>query len=160
MRCRAAGSDSSAASVSPVSNRRSWRGSMPAIGGSVHGQRPTVPDPAARSSWRRMSRGEWDSRCVQIKACRKHAVARAPGRDGSGRTACQPGAVRHYVAAPPESMLEAHLERRHQMFRTIVLAVDGSKHSEKAVELAKRLAKATNDEVVVTHVTELLPARF
>ena len=46
------------------------------------------------------------------------------------------------------------------MFRTIVLAVDGSKYSEKAVELAKRLAMSTNDEVVVTHVTELLPARF
>ena len=45
------------------------------------------------------------------------------------------------------------------MFRTIVLAVDGSKYSEKAVELAKRLAMSTNDEVVVTHVTELL-ARF
>src|SRR5512133_981448 len=57
-------------------------------------------------------------------------------------------------------MLWAYLERRHLMFRTIVLAVDGSKYSEKAVELAKRLATATNDEVVVTHVTELLPARF
>ena len=31
------------------------------------------------------------------------------------------------------------------MFRTIVLAVDGSKYSEKAVELAKRLAMRTND---------------
>jgi nucleotide-binding universal stress UspA family protein len=41
------------------------------------------------------------------------------------------------------------------MFRTIVLAVDGSKSSEKALELAKRLATATSDEVVVTHVTEL-----
>jgi nucleotide-binding universal stress UspA family protein len=46
------------------------------------------------------------------------------------------------------------------MFGTILLAVDGSTYSEKAVELAKRLATATNDEVVVTHVTELLPARF
>ena len=46
------------------------------------------------------------------------------------------------------------------MFRTILLAVDGSKHSEKAVELAKRLAMSTNDEVVVTYLTELLPARF
>ena len=36
------------------------------------------------------------------------------------------------------------------MFRTIVLAVDGSKYSEKTAELAKRLATATNDEVVVT----------
>ena len=32
-------------------------------------------------------------------------------------------------------MLEAHIERRHPMFRTIVLAVDGSKYSEKVVEL-------------------------
>jgi len=46
------------------------------------------------------------------------------------------------------------------MFGTILLAVDGSTFSEKAVELAKRLAAATDDEVVVTHVTELLPARF
>ena len=46
------------------------------------------------------------------------------------------------------------------MFRTILLAVDGSKYSEKAVELAKQLASAGSDEVVVTHVTELLPARF
>ena len=46
------------------------------------------------------------------------------------------------------------------MFRTIMLAVDGSKYSEKAVELAKRLARDTHDEVVVAHVTELLPARF
>ena len=46
------------------------------------------------------------------------------------------------------------------MFRTIVLAVDGSKYSEKAVELAKHLATVGNEEVVVTHVTELLPARF
>ena len=46
------------------------------------------------------------------------------------------------------------------MFGTIVLAVDESTYSEKAVELAKRLAMSTNDEVVITYVTELLPARF
>ena len=46
------------------------------------------------------------------------------------------------------------------MFGTILLAVDESKYSERAVGLAKRLATATSDEVVVTHVTELLPARF
>jgi nucleotide-binding universal stress UspA family protein len=46
------------------------------------------------------------------------------------------------------------------MFGTILLAVDGSRYSERAVELAKRLATATSDEVVVAHVTELLPARF
>jgi nucleotide-binding universal stress UspA family protein len=46
------------------------------------------------------------------------------------------------------------------MFRIIVLAVDGSKDSERAVELAKHLATVGNEEVVVAHVTELLPARF
>jgi nucleotide-binding universal stress UspA family protein len=46
------------------------------------------------------------------------------------------------------------------MFRIILLAVDGSKCSEKAVELAKHLATVGHEEVVVTHVTELLPARF
>jgi nucleotide-binding universal stress UspA family protein len=46
------------------------------------------------------------------------------------------------------------------MFGTILLAVDGSTYSEKAVELAKHLATVGNEEVVVTHVTELLPARF
>jgi nucleotide-binding universal stress UspA family protein len=43
------------------------------------------------------------------------------------------------------------------MFGTIVLAVDGSDHAHKAVELARELALAGGDEVVVTHVTELLP---
>ena len=61
---------------------------------------------------------------------------------------------------PPGLMLKPHLERRHPTFRTILLAVDGSKYSEKAVELAKHLATVGNEEVVVTHVTELLPARF
>jgi nucleotide-binding universal stress UspA family protein len=60
----------------------------------------------------------------------------------------------------PQSMLEANLERRHPMFGTIVLAIDGSEYSERAAELAKHLATAGNEEVVVTHVTELLPARF
>ena len=46
------------------------------------------------------------------------------------------------------------------MFGAILLAVDGSRYSEKAVELAKQLATATNDEVVVAHVTELLPSRY
>ena len=46
------------------------------------------------------------------------------------------------------------------MFRTILLAVDGSKYSEKAVELARHLVGVGHEEVVVAHVTELLPARF
>src|ERR671913_886070 len=41
-----------------------------------------------------------------------------------------------------------YLKRRYPMFGTIVLAVDGSKYSEKAVELAKHLAGAGNEEVV------------
>ena len=46
------------------------------------------------------------------------------------------------------------------MFGTIVLAVDGSEYSERAVELAKHLAAIGSEEVVVTHVTELPPAHF
>jgi nucleotide-binding universal stress UspA family protein len=46
------------------------------------------------------------------------------------------------------------------MFGIILLAVDGSEYSERAVELAKHLAAVGSEEVVVTHVTELLPARF
>ena len=45
------------------------------------------------------------------------------------------------------------------MFDTILVAVDGSKPAEKAVELAARIAKADGDEIVVVHVTERLPAR-
>ena len=43
------------------------------------------------------------------------------------------------------------------MFGTILLAVDGSKPAEKAVELAARIAKADGDGIVVVHVTESLP---
>jgi nucleotide-binding universal stress UspA family protein len=46
------------------------------------------------------------------------------------------------------------------MFKTILLAVDGSLHAEKAAELAALLAREGNDEIVVTHVTELLPSRY
>ena len=45
------------------------------------------------------------------------------------------------------------------MFGTILLAVDGSKPAEKAVELAARIAKAAGDAIVVVHVTERLPYR-
>jgi nucleotide-binding universal stress UspA family protein len=44
------------------------------------------------------------------------------------------------------------------MFDTILVAVDGSKPAEKAVELAARIAKADSDAIVV-HVTERLPYR-
>ncbi len=45
------------------------------------------------------------------------------------------------------------------MFATILLAVDGSKHAAKAVDLAAQLA-VDDAEVVVLHVAEVLPARF
>ena len=45
------------------------------------------------------------------------------------------------------------------MFGTILVAVDGSKPAEKAVELAARIAKADGDAIVVVHVTERLPYR-
>jgi nucleotide-binding universal stress UspA family protein len=45
------------------------------------------------------------------------------------------------------------------MFGTVLLAVDGSKHAEKAVDLAAQVAGDVA-EVVVLHVTEIVPARF
>ena len=46
------------------------------------------------------------------------------------------------------------------MFGTILLAVDGSSSSEKAVQLTRQLAAGSDDEVVVAHVSEFLPAPF
>jgi nucleotide-binding universal stress UspA family protein len=45
------------------------------------------------------------------------------------------------------------------MFGTILLAIDGSPHSERAAELVRRLAVDSGDEVVVLHVTEIMPIR-
>jgi nucleotide-binding universal stress UspA family protein len=45
------------------------------------------------------------------------------------------------------------------MFKTILLAVDASTGAEKAAELASKLAVAGGDEVVVMHVTEIMPTR-
>ena len=45
------------------------------------------------------------------------------------------------------------------MFGTILVAVDGSKPAEKAVEPAARIAKTDGDAIVVVHVTERLAAR-
>jgi nucleotide-binding universal stress UspA family protein len=42
------------------------------------------------------------------------------------------------------------------MFGTILLAVDGSPYAERAAELTQRLT-ADGDEVVVLHVTEIMP---
>jgi len=46
------------------------------------------------------------------------------------------------------------------MFGTILLPVDGSPQSEKAVQLAARLAAPAGNEVVVIHVIELIPAKM
>jgi nucleotide-binding universal stress UspA family protein len=45
------------------------------------------------------------------------------------------------------------------MFGTMLLAVDGSPHAERAAELARRLAGEGGDSVVVLHVTEIMPIR-
>jgi nucleotide-binding universal stress UspA family protein len=45
------------------------------------------------------------------------------------------------------------------MFGRILLAVDGSPQSDKAVQLAAKLAAAAGDEVIVTHVIEVLPTK-
>jgi nucleotide-binding universal stress UspA family protein len=46
-----------------------------------------------------------------------------------------------------------------QMFERILLAVDGSPQSDKAVQVAARLAAATGDEVIVIHVVEVWPSK-
>jgi nucleotide-binding universal stress UspA family protein len=45
------------------------------------------------------------------------------------------------------------------MFGIILLAVDGSPHAELAAKLTQRLAIDGGDEVVVLHVTEIMPMR-
>ncbi|HET7516498.1 MAG TPA: universal stress protein [Actinomycetes bacterium] len=45
------------------------------------------------------------------------------------------------------------------MFGTMLLAVDGSPHAERAAELVRRLAADSGDEVVVLNVTEIMPVR-
>jgi nucleotide-binding universal stress UspA family protein len=45
------------------------------------------------------------------------------------------------------------------MFGTMLLAVDGSPHAERAAELVRRLAADGGDKVVVLHVTEVMPIR-
>ena len=42
------------------------------------------------------------------------------------------------------------------MFGTILLAVDGSPYAQRAAELVRRLAEG-GDDVVVLHVTEIMP---
>jgi nucleotide-binding universal stress UspA family protein len=46
------------------------------------------------------------------------------------------------------------------MFGTILLPVDGSPQSEKAVQLAAKLAAPAGNEVAVMHVIELIPAKM
>ena len=45
------------------------------------------------------------------------------------------------------------------MFVTILLAVDGSSHADRAAELARTVATTGGDEVVVVHVTEIMVGR-
>lgn len=46
------------------------------------------------------------------------------------------------------------------IFEKILLAVDGSPQSEKAVRLAAKLAAPAGHEVTVMHVIELVPAKM
>jgi nucleotide-binding universal stress UspA family protein len=43
------------------------------------------------------------------------------------------------------------------MFGTILLAVDGSPYAQRAAELVRRLAAGGDDDVIVLHVTEIMP---
>jgi nucleotide-binding universal stress UspA family protein len=46
------------------------------------------------------------------------------------------------------------------MSNTILLAVDDSKHSQRAADVVERMAKMTSSRVVVTHVHELAVGRW
>ena len=46
------------------------------------------------------------------------------------------------------------------MFNKILLAVDGSEHSDRAVALASELAQTLDGEILVFHVREKAPMRF
>ncbi len=45
------------------------------------------------------------------------------------------------------------------MFGTILLAVDGSIHADRAAELARTVAATGGDEVLVVHIVEMLVGR-
>jgi nucleotide-binding universal stress UspA family protein len=45
------------------------------------------------------------------------------------------------------------------MFERILLAVDGSPQSDKAAQLAAKLAAQAGDQVIVTHVVEVWPSK-
>jgi nucleotide-binding universal stress UspA family protein len=45
------------------------------------------------------------------------------------------------------------------MFERILLAVDGSPKSDRALQLAAKLAAQVGDEVIVTHVVEVWPSK-
>jgi nucleotide-binding universal stress UspA family protein len=62
----------------------------------------------------------------------------------------------------PEGMLalDINIERwRLAMFKTIVVAVDGSSSSDRALEYATQLAKEQSSQIVLAHVTELIAGR-
>ena len=46
------------------------------------------------------------------------------------------------------------------MFGTILLAVDGSAHADRAAELARTISTGGGDQVVVVHVTEIMAGRY
>src|SRR4029453_15325512 len=45
------------------------------------------------------------------------------------------------------------------MFETMLLAVDGSPHAQRAAELVRQLAKDGGNKVVVPHVIKVMPMR-
>jgi nucleotide-binding universal stress UspA family protein len=45
------------------------------------------------------------------------------------------------------------------VFKTIMLALDGSEHAERAIPFAEELAKASGGQVVAVHVRELTASR-
>jgi nucleotide-binding universal stress UspA family protein len=45
------------------------------------------------------------------------------------------------------------------MFKTIVLGLDGSEHSDRVIPIAQELAQAASGKIIVVHVREIVAAR-
>src|SRR6266568_35497 len=78
------------------------------------------------------------------------------GRPGAGAslTARRKGAVRHLPRGAHQPRARTEAREGGPMYETIVLAVDGSEESTKAVPAAAQLAKRFHGEVIVVHVAE------
>jgi nucleotide-binding universal stress UspA family protein len=65
------------------------------------------------------------------------------------------------VPGPRRETVNRHTNRRrYTVFKTIVLAVDGSESSDRAVAYAGDLARESGGRIVAVHIKEMIAGRF